>query len=164
MASLLYLMGFFNTPPTTGPLEALSRETELHVTLMPAFSIPDRTLGQFQRSVEAVTRWFPEILCQPAGLAEFGEEGNKAPVVLYDPHSSSPHSLFNLHALLGDALRSCGGSYLDIYVNGKYTPHSSYGDARTSPALKTLTLIEHRGGFGEGMVALRTYGLLCESV
>lgn len=154
-------MGFFtDTPPPPGPAKPVDFETDLHLTILPAFSVSDARLPEFSRFLTAATGWFSPLR-MVALKPEILGTVQKIPAWLVTTVGEEPEATVErLHCTVLDGLHSLGGRvFQEQFVGKGFTPHVSHWDGRGDLWLRHLTLVHHRGGFCKDMVNVGNYEL-----
>lgn len=143
----LYVMGFFDAQEDGEDFQAA-----LHLTLLPGFSLPEASLPLFREAPAALAAQHPPLLLLPTEKMMLGPFHNM-PAVKVEAYSPlQAEVLPQLHRELVLKVRELGGSFQnEEYVLEGYRPHVSYYDERGHYELTSLTLVEHRGGFGVDM-------------
>lgn len=150
MAQLLYLMGFFS-PITEKDLRETPVEELLHITLLPAFSLPDKHFPAFKQAVKEVTAWWEPFTVVSVYEDLFGDEGKLIPVAHVDCFTPPAYQVEDLHKSLQELVEAHGGRALSPFVKEKYQPHVSYWPVGESAEVTSLVLVEHTEGFGVGV-------------
>lgn len=157
MTDLLYLMGFLNETPPLGPMAPIEFEEDLHLTLLPAFAVPNQHLNRLQRGFFTVAQWFEPLTLKPTAMVDFGVTA-PLPAMLVDPDLHAPNSIKNCHeTFLAQALEN-NAYFHDPYVGEEYKPHISHW--RNPPEmslLHSISLVWHSEGFGRGVLNLNNY-------
>lgn len=141
MTDLLYLMSFKN-PPAVGQYSYAPED--LHLTVLDNFAIPNTCFHDYIRTAQRLSRWFPHIPVSMRGFKLFGI--NKDIPVM----TVGGEQLDSLHQSFVELMRAHNGKPRNPqFIGAGYDPHISYLDNETQLwDLNSVSLIEHRSGFG----------------
>lgn len=155
MADLLYLMGFL---PNVDHREFQCVEEQLHVTVLPSFSVKTRDLDELVRRLDQIVTWFKAPKLYTTDIFLVGEDRNIPAMKVTDQYKDCGRSLKELHLSMCETVDELGGWFnAPHFTREGYTPHVSHCSERLAFQIDELILVHHTGGFGIGVETIGTF-------
>lgn len=156
METYLYLMGFLDGWQRPGKIANLDLG-HLHVSILPAFTLPQENVKEFMGSLEVTVGGFEPPVLKPVRDELFGSPPS-VPVKVLADDPGSPESIQSIHgALLAESLYR-GAGYKEPHFTGSgFQAHGSRMESDDPFQLTHLTLVRHIDRDEKIVVNLQNY-------